>query len=65
MLVAGSSLEVFPAAELPILARRSGASVIIVDLRPTAMDDLADVLIRGDVVDALPQLATALENEEK
>ena len=65
MLVAGSSLEVFPAAELPILARRSGASVIIVDLRPTAMDDLADVLIRGDVVDALPRLATALENEEK
>ena len=63
MIVAGSSLEVYPAAELPLIARRNKTPVIIVDLRPTAMDWLADVVLRGDVVDILPQLASALENQ--
>lgn len=63
MIVAGSSLEVYPAAELPLIARRNNAAVIIVDLRPTAMDWLADVVLRGNVVDILPQLASALENQ--
>ncbi|MBN1562763.1 MAG: NAD-dependent deacylase, partial [Anaerolineae bacterium] len=57
MIVAGSSLEVFPAAELPMIARRKNAGLIIVDLRPTAMDWLASVVLRGNVVDILPRLA--------
>lgn len=63
MIVAGSSLEVYPAAELPAIARRNHAALIIIDVRPTAMDWLANVVLRGDVVDFLPQLANALENE--
>jgi NAD-dependent deacetylase len=59
MLVAGSSLEVVPASELPMLAKRMGASLIIVNLEETYMDDRADVVIRGDVVDVLPSLASA------
>ncbi len=56
MLVVGSSLEVMPAADLPRLTRRSGGKLIIVNLGPTSADHLADVLIRGDVVDILPRL---------
>lgn len=57
LIVAGSSLEVMPAAGLPALARRYGARLIIINYGPTHMDDDADVIIRADVADALPQLA--------
>ncbi|MCA9970185.1 MAG: NAD-dependent deacylase [Anaerolineales bacterium] len=57
MLVAGSSLEVAPAGDLPLLAKQSGARVIIVNLGDTYMDHIADVRIYADVVDVLPRLA--------
>ncbi len=62
MLVAGSSLEVMPAADLPALAVRSGARLILVNLGMTPYDHLADAIVRGDVAEILPQLADALEN---
>jgi NAD-dependent deacetylase len=57
MLVAGTSLEVTPVSELPVLAKREGARLIIVNLDETRLDYLADVVIHADVVDVLPQLA--------
>lgn len=57
MLVAGSSLEVYPAADLPFVARQHGARLIIVNLQPTPADTVADVVIHGDVAVALPQIA--------
>ena len=60
MLVAGSSLEMAPAGDLPRLAIETGARLVIVNLEPTYMDHLADVTIYGDVVDVLPRLASAL-----
>lgn len=56
MIVAGSSLEVAPAGDLPALAHRSGARLIIVNYMPTHLDDLADVVIREDVAEVLPRL---------
>ncbi len=61
MLVAGSSLEVMPAADLPRLTRRSGGKLIIVNLGGTTADHLAEVLIRGDVADILPRIAQEVE----
>lgn len=55
-LVAGSSLEVAPAGELPEMALAHGARLIIVNLGPTMMDEQADIVIHGDVVDVLPRL---------
>ncbi len=60
MLVAGSSLEVMPAADLPALAVRSGARLIIATLGLTPFDHLADVILRGDVAQTLPWLAGRL-----
>jgi NAD-dependent deacetylase len=57
MLVAGSSLEVAPAGDLPLVAKETGASLIIVNLERTHLDDIADVVIHADVVDVLPKLA--------
>jgi NAD-dependent deacetylase len=57
MLVAGSSLEVAPAGDLPMLAKQAGAKLIIVNLGPTHMDREADLLFREDVAEFLPLLA--------
>lgn len=57
ILVAGSSLEVWPAAALPALAVEHGAHLIINNLTPTPLDNRADVLLPIDVAEALPQLA--------
>lgn len=60
MLVAGSSLEVMPAAGLPVEAMNSGARLVVVNEQPTYVDERADVVIRGDVVQVLPALAGAV-----
>lgn len=57
MLVAGSSLEVFPAADLPLIALEHGAKLIVINRMPTFVDDRAEVVIRDDVAEVLPALA--------
>jgi len=57
MLVAGSSLEVWPAASLPELAFENGARLILVNLTPTYLDKNADILLPLDVAEALPAIA--------
>ena len=60
LLIVGSSLQVTPAAWLPEAARTQGAAVLIVNDRPTAMDDVADVVIRGRAGQVLPELVAAV-----
>jgi NAD-dependent deacetylase len=55
MLVLGSSLVVYPAAELPMIAVYSGAPLVIVNLEPTPYDHQATVAIRA----RLGEFATA------
>jgi NAD-dependent deacetylase len=57
MLVAGSSLEVEPAAGLPLVALGQGARLVIVNYQPTYLDERADVLIHADVAQVLPRIA--------
>jgi NAD-dependent deacetylase len=52
-VVLGSSLVVYPAAGLPILAKEAGARLVIVNREPTELDELADLVIHGDIKDAL------------
>lgn len=42
MLVVGSSLVVYPAADIPAEAKRLGASLAIINLDPTPLDDWCD-----------------------
>jgi NAD-dependent protein deacetylase/lipoamidase len=48
-LVAGSSLVVYPAAGFPILAKRQGARLIILNRTPTDQDDFADLVIHAGI----------------
>lgn len=52
-LVLGSSLSVFPAADFPLLAKRRGAALVIVNRDPTEMDDIADLVIHGGIGDTM------------
>ena len=61
MLVAGSSLEVYPAAELPTRATQHGAELILVNYEPTHMDARAAVVIHEDVAIILPQIAARIK----
>ena len=49
----GSSLVVWPAAGFPLMAKRSGAQLVIINNEPTEQDDIADLVIRHDIGDTL------------
>ena len=49
----GSSLVVWPAAGFPLMAKRNGASLVIINREPTEFDDLADLVARHDIGDVL------------
>ncbi len=57
MLVLGSSLAVTPAAYLPETAKSYGAKVAIVNMEPTEMDYIADVIVLGKLGEVLPKIA--------
>jgi len=48
-IVVGSSLQVQPAASFPVIAKRSGALLAIVNRDPTPLDDLADFVHNGAI----------------
>lgn len=62
MLVIGSSLVVNPAARLPVLAKRKGAALAILNRTATPLDELADARVLGEASPALEALANALAN---
>ena len=58
-LAVGSSLVVYPAAGFPVLARRNGAILAIINREETALDDEADIVLRGDIGDILAPFASS------
>ena len=49
MVVAGSSLVVYPAAGFPEAAKRLGAALVIVNREETPLDHLADLVVHGEI----------------
>jgi NAD-dependent deacetylase len=45
----GSSLVVWPAAGFPLLAKRNGAELVIINREATEFDDIADLVVRQDI----------------
>ncbi len=62
IVVAGSSLETYPANSLPKIGEAHGAALIIITLTSTPLDSLADVVIHADVVHAIPFLLKEFQN---
>ena len=60
LLVAiGTTLQVYPVANMVPRARAAGAGVVIVNAEATKLDHLADVVLRGNSSDVLPVLFSA------
>ena len=55
-MVVGSSLVVYPAAEIPMYARKNGAKLVIINLSNTDQDHLAHLVIRGRAGDVMSRI---------
>ena len=55
-IVVGSSLVVYPAADMPMRARQAGAKLVLVNLGDTPLDAMADVLLRAAAGRALSRI---------
>ena len=61
LLVVGSTLEVYPVADMPRETVQAGGDVAIVNRGPTAFDRRAALRIEGAAGDVLPAVVEALE----
>lgn len=52
-LVLGSSLVVYPAAGFPLMAKRGGARLAIINREPTELDGIADLVLHAEIGPAL------------
>jgi NAD-dependent deacetylase len=62
LLAVGTTLAVWPVAGIVPLAARTGARIVIVNGEETAMDDVADVVLRGSISEVLPALVPVPES---
>lgn len=53
----GTSLGVFPAADLPLLAKETGATLVILNNEPTQMDQYADLVINRDISEVFSEIS--------
>jgi NAD-dependent deacetylase len=58
VLAVGSSLQVYPVANMVPRARFAKARIVIVNAEPTAYDDVADAVLRGSISEILPQITS-------
>jgi NAD-dependent deacetylase len=59
-IVLGSSLVVYPAAALPMVAKSNGATLVIINREPTDMDGKADLVLHAEIGAVLRELAPAM-----
>lgn len=60
LVTVGSSLQVWPAADLPELAVRSGVPLVIVNDERTPLDAIATLVVRGRAGEVLPEAVGAV-----
>jgi NAD-dependent deacetylase len=65
IIIAGTALEVAPVCEMPQVALRRGARLIIVNQSETHLDKRADVVLREDVAVALPAIVENVKRTTK
>ncbi len=63
LIVIGSTLIVYPAADIPARAYRSGAKLVIINLSPTPMDREAAVLIRAKAGETMTKVMEQLRKK--
>jgi NAD-dependent deacetylase len=64
-IVAGSSLVVYPAAQMPLIAKQNGAKLIIITLSDTPHDHYADAIINDKTGPTLSRIADSVKGRLK
>jgi len=64
ILVVGTSAQVYPAAELPHVAKSNGAKIIEVNRMETNLTPMADLSLRGSSSEFLPALVEAVREKK-
>lgn len=54
----------YPVAGVPAMAKRSGAKLCIVNLEPTGLDSVADVVVEGKAGEVLPRILDRVKEME-
>jgi NAD-dependent deacetylase len=62
-LAAGSSLVVYPAAQMPVIAKTNGAKLVIMNLTETPHDHYADVVIREKTGETLAKIVAKVKEK--
>jgi NAD-dependent deacetylase len=62
-LSAGSSLVVYPAAQMPVVAKRSGAKLVIFNLTPTPLDSYADIIVNEKTGETLSRIVARVKEK--
>lgn len=65
LLSIGTSGVVYPAASLPLTAKRSGAYVIEINPEPTPLTDIADEFLQGRAGEILPALVEDIRRQRR
>lgn len=62
LLAVGTTLTVYPVAEMVPIAARQGTPVVIINGQETVMDSMAEVVVIGSISEVLPAVVGSLEN---
>jgi NAD-dependent deacetylase len=62
VLAIGSSLVVYPAADIPVQAKRAGAKLAIINKDPTPLDSVADYVLREASGEVLPKVVQHMKD---
>jgi len=60
-IVIGSTLIVYPAAYMPMYAKRSSANIVIINMGDTEQDHIADVSINAPAGDTMSRIISRLK----
>ena len=61
-LCVGSSLVVYPAAGLPVIAKKSGARLVILNRDSTDLDAIADQVLNREIGETLARVVAGAES---
>jgi NAD-dependent deacetylase len=62
-LAAGSSLVVYPAAQMPLIAKRGGARLVILNIGETPHDHHADIVIGEKTGETLTKIIARVKEK--
>lgn len=62
LIAVGSSLVVYPAADIPLIAKQGGGTLVIINKQKTPLDVMADYVINDEAGRILPQIIRILKD---